>query len=331
MIEFPVAMKIAVTGASGHIGANLCRMLIDRGHEVKALIHNSTKGIEGLDMEFVPGNITSEDDLRKLCNGCEIVFHLAASISIRENDRNCLRINVDSCTNLLRAAEAEGVRRIIHFSSIHAFRQEPLDTILDETREIALDGRASYDCSKALSQKIMSETSSPRAEVVILNPTAIIGPNDYKPSLLGNAIIRFHKGQNPSLIPGGYNWVDVRDVCSAAINAIEFGVPGECYLLGGNWKSLKSMADTIEKLGGHKAPWLCLPMPVAWLGAVFLNLHARITKSVPLYTTMSLETLKHSPRHISSKKAIIALGFEPRPFEETMTDTIDWFKENKYI
>jgi dihydroflavonol-4-reductase len=331
LIEFTETMRIAVTGASGHVGANLCRLLIDQGHEVKALIHNSTKGIEDIGLEFVYGEINSESDLRKLCSGCEIVFHLAACISISKKDANCQKINSDSCVTLLKAAEAEGVRKIIHFSSIHAYEQEPLDVELDEKRSLALEGGASYERSKAMGQKIMIEASSPRLEVVVLNPTAIIGPNDFQPSLLGNAIIRFFKGQNPSLLPGGYNWVDVRDVCSAAINAIELGVPGESYLLGGSWQSLKSMAAAIEKLGGHKAPWLCLPMSIAYLGAIFLNLHATVTKSVPLYTAMSLETLEQGHRNISSRKAAEALGFSPRPFEETMADTINWYKENKYI
>ncbi len=324
-------MKIAVTGASGHVGANLCRMLIDRGHEVKALIHNSKKGIEELGLEFVYGEINSEADLGKLCSGCEIVFHLAACISIRKNDIKCRVINTDSCITLLKAAKNEGVRRIIHFSSIHAYEQEPLDVELDETRSLALEGGASYERSKAMGQKIMIEASSPQLEVVVLNPTAILGPNDFQPSLLGNAVIRFFRGQNPSLLPGGYNWVDVRDVCSAAINAIELGVPGESYLLGGSWKSLKTMAATIEKLGGHKAPWLYLPMSIAYFGAIFLNLHATITKSIPLYTAMSLETLEHGHKNISSRKAAKALAFKTRPFEETMADTITWFKENKFL
>jgi dihydroflavonol-4-reductase len=324
-------MKIAVTGASGHVGANLCRMLLDRGHEVKALIHNSTKGIEDLGLEFVSGEINSETDLRKLCCGCEVVFHLAACISIRKKDKKCRIINTDSCITLLKAAKTEGVRKIIHFSSIHAYEQVPLDIELDETRSLALEGGASYERSKAMGQKIMSEASSSQLEVVVLNPTAIIGPNDFQPSLLGNAIIRFFRGQNPSLLSGGYNWVDVRDVCSAAINAIELGVPGESYLLGGSWQNLQTMAATIEKLGGHKAPWLCLPMSIAYLGAFFLNLHATITKSVPLYTAMSLDTLKHGHKNISCRKAEKALAFHPRPFEETMADTITWFKETKYI
>jgi dihydroflavonol-4-reductase len=324
-------MKIAVTGASGHVGANLCRMLLERGHEVRALIHNTDIGLETLDLEFLKGDVTSEADLRKLCSGIDVVFHLAAFISISKNDKRCASINTLSCTMLLDAARAEGVRRIIHFSSIHAFSQHPLDEVLDENRALALSDRTSYNHSKALGHKIMIEGSSSMPDVVVLNPTAIIGPNDFRPSLLGNAVIRFYKGRNPGLIPGGYDWVDVRDVCEAAVNAIDLGVPGECYLLGGSWQSLKTMADTVEKLGGHRAPRLCLPMWIASLGAIFFNLHARITGAIPLYTPMTLETLRNSHKNISTEKAAHTLGYKPRPFDVTMADTIKWFKENSYI
>lgn len=324
-------MTIAVTGASGHVGANLCRMLTSRGHKVKALIHNSSRGLEDLDLEFINGDVTSETDLRSLCNGCDTVFHLAALISIRKRDSRCDDVNTLSCTRLLDAARSEGVRRIIHFSSIHALSPFPLDGVLDENRPLALSGNASYDRSKAYGQKIMIEGSADGPEVIVLNPTAIIGPNDFRPSLLGNAVIRFYQGRNPSLIPGGYDWVDVRDVCLTAINAIDNGVPGECYLVAGSWQSLKNMADTIERLGGHRAPRLCLPMWIASVGAVFLNLHATITGAIPLYTTMTLETLKDSHRNISHDKAARVLGHKSRPFEETMADTVQWFKENNYI
>lgn len=324
-------MKIAVTGASGHVGANLCRMLPERGHKVRAMIHNSTIGLENLNLEFMHGDVTNEANLRKLCNGVDVVFHLAAFISISKHDNRCARINTLSCTRLLSAARAEGVKRIIHFSSIHAFSQHPLDEVLDENRALALSDKTSYNHSKALGHKIMIEGSSPGLEVVVLNPTAIIGPNDFRPSLLGNAVIRFYKGKNPSLIPGGYDWVDVRDVCEAALNAIDRGVPGECYLLGGSWQSLKTMADTVEKLGGHRAPRLCLPMWIASIGAIFLNLHSTVTGAIPLYTTMTLETLRNSHRNISKEKAARALDYKPRPFEVTMADTVKWFKENGSI
>jgi dihydroflavonol-4-reductase len=324
-------MKIAVTGASGHIGNNLCRMLIDRGHQVKAMVHRVAQGLTGLPLESIKGDVTSEPDLEELCHGCEVVFHLAAHISIRKTDPLCRSMNVDSCINLIKAAKSTGVKKIIHFSSIHAFRAQPLTGELNETRELTLNSPFSYDHSKALSQKIMMESSSRQLEIVVLNPTAVIGPNDFKPSLLGNALIRFYRGQNPVLVPGGYNWVDVRDVCTAAVNTIEKGIAGECYLLGGSWQSLGTLALEIEKHGGHKAPWLEIPVWMAQIGAPVINLQSLLTKHAPLYTFASLLTLSNSHRNISSAKAESILRFRPRPFTETISDTMAWFREHNYL
>jgi dihydroflavonol-4-reductase len=324
-------MKIAVTGASGHVGNNLCRMLIDRNHQVKAMIHSDTKGLTGLPLEFIKGNVTSTSDLTELCTDCEVVFHLAAYISFRKTDPACQRINTDSCINLVKAAKSAGVKKIIHFSSIHAFQEKPFDTELNETRKLSIGSHYSYERSKALGQKIMMEASSPYPEIVVLNPTAIIGPYDFKPSLLSSALIRIYKGEIPALVPGGYNWVDVRDVCSAAINAIEYGTSGECYLLGGSWQSLEDLAAEIHKQGGHQAPWLEIPVWMAQVGAPFINLHSVMTKKAPLYTAVSLHTLSNSHRNISSAKAESILGFRPRPFNETISSTIAWFRDNNYI
>jgi dihydroflavonol-4-reductase len=324
-------MKIAVTGASGHVGNNLCRMLTGQGHQVKALIHRDSGSLSGLNLELVKGDVISITDLKELCDGCEVVFHLAAAISILKNDPSCNRINADSCRNLVHAARSTGIKKIIHFSSIHAFRSDPLKEELNETRELALDSLISYDHSKALGQKIMQGSSSQSLEIVVLNPTAIIGPYDYKPSLQGNALIRFYKGQNPVLVPGGYNWVDVRDVCLAAVNAIEYGAPGTSYLLAGSWQDLRTLAREIHRLGGHKAPLLEIPVWMALMGAPLINLHAGITGKPPLYTPVSLHTLNHSHRNISSSRAESVLGFKPRPFVETLAATITWFRDNNYL
>ena len=323
-------MKIALTGASGHVGNNLCRLLVEEGHQVKALIHRDIKGLSGLPIEHIRGDVTSEADLEKLCSGCEVVFHLAAYISIRRNDPLCRKINVDSCLNLIRAARKEGVRKIIHFSSIHAFRQDHVAE-LNESCGLAHDSMISYDRSKAWSQKLMIEASAIDLEITVLSPTAIIGPHDFKPSLTGNALIRFYKGQIPALIPGGYDWVDVRDVCVAAIKAIEQGKAGTCYLLSGSWQNLHMIGREIENLGGCRMPSLELPLWMARLGEPFLNIHSFISKKVPLYTSVSLHTLKYSHRNISSVKAKLALDYNPRPITATLHDTITWFRENNYI
>ena len=306
-------------------------MLIDRGHHVKALVQKEVNGLAGLQMEFVKGDVTSESDLVNLCSDCELVFHLAAYISIRKTDPICRMVNVDGCMNLVRAARSTGIKKIIHFSSIHAFYEEPLAVELNETRALSTDSTISYNRSKALGQKMMLDASSKDLEIIVLCPTSIIGPNDFKPSLMGNALIRFYNGQNPFLVPGGFNWVDVRDVCTAAINAIESGMAGACYLLGGSWQSLGTLAQEIEKQGGHKRPRLELPMWLAQAGAPLLNLQSLLSKKAPLYTAVSLQTINSSHRNISSERAKKALGYNPRPFRETLSDTLAWFRENNYI
>jgi dihydroflavonol-4-reductase len=324
-------MKIAVTGASGHVGTNLCPMLIEQGHQVKALVYQDLNGIEHLPMEFIRGDVTREEDLVALCRDCEVVIHLAAYISLRKKDPKCGKINADGCVNLINAAKKTGIRKIIHFSSIHAYNQAPFDGTLDENRSLCLNSLVSYNQSKAWGQKIMIESSTRDLEIIVLNPTAIIGPFDYAPSYLGHALLRFYRGQNPGLIPGGYNWVDVRDVCQATINALEYGTGGTSYLISGSWLSLRSLADEIRKLGGHAPPRFELPFFLAQISTPFLNFHSYINKRPPLFTYVALDTIKNSHRNISNEKARKFLKFNPRPFDVTLSDTIKWFQDNKYI
>jgi len=324
-------MKIAVTGASGHVGANLCDMLIQQGHQLKVLVYQDLKGIEHLPVEFIRGDVTREEDLVDLCRNCETVIHLAAYISLRKKDPDCWKINAASCINLISAAKKTGIRKIIHFSSIHAFNQEPFDQTLDEKRDLCLNSSIAYNQSKAWGQKIMLESSTRELEIIVLNPTAIIGPVDYTPSHFGYALLRFYKGQNPGLIAGGYNWVDVRDVCLATLNALKYGTGGASYLIPGSWQSLKTVVHDIWKLGGHAPPRFEIPVFLAQIGMPFLNFHSFISRKPPLYTYVALDTIKNSHQDISFEKARQVLKYNPRPFDVTLQDTIKWFQDNKYV
>jgi dihydroflavonol-4-reductase len=202
---------------------------------------------------------------------------------------------------------------------------------LNENRALDVDSSFDYVRSKALAEKMITEANGKELETIVLSPTAVIGPHDYKPSLLGDAVIRFHKGKAPALIPGGYDWVDVRDICIAAMNAIEMGQPGEKYILSGHWRSLKELTDIIHKLGGAKPPLLTVPFALAMASAPLLNLYSKMRKQSPLYTNVTLDAVARSHRIISSQKAKTTLKYSPRPFEETVADTIRWFKEEHYI
>jgi len=325
-------MKIAVTGASGHIGSNLIRALIKEGHQVKVLYYMDNRGFEGLPVEISPGSMDSPDALSQLVKGADVVFHLAAQISIEgKNDKSLLDKNIEGTKNIIEVIQHSGNIRLIHFSSIHALEHEPLNQPMDEKRPLALNDPIYYTQSKAYSEQLVLEAVENGLDAVILNPTAVIGPFDFKPSLLGQAIIRFYKGKLPSLIPGGYDWVDVRDITMASIASIKKGKKGQRYLLSGNWKTIKSLGQVIEKNGGKAIPPFQVPYWLAVAAVPVFRMMACISKRTPLYTYESLHILKNGNPLISNALAREDLGFEPRPFRETVSDTLEWYRQNNYI
>ncbi len=325
-------MKTAVTGANGHVGANLVRLLLERGHRVKVLVHNNSRALKGLDVEVVNGNLHDLSALESLCRGCDAVFHAAAKIAIGgEPKTGVYQTNVEGTKNILAAAENAGVRRLIHFSSIHALQQQPQDMPVDETRLLNLDSPMTYERTKALAEKLVLEHNSSRFQVVVLNPTAIVGPYDYGPSYLGQVILKIYRGRLPGLVPGGYNWVDVRDVARAAVTALEKGRPGERYLLSGEWQSLKTLADEVCRNRGKKCRLPVFPFGLARIGLPVLTAFARLRNQSPLYTATSLKILQSANRHVSNDKARRELDFHPRPFGESVADAVAWFKKHQYL
>jgi dihydroflavonol-4-reductase len=325
-------MNIAVTGANGHVGINLCRELLNHGHKVKALTHMHDSGLKHLNIEQIKGDILVKDSLQDLVRNSEIVIHLAAKISIQgERDSSIRQINVDGTRNILQVSRENNVKRFIHFSSIHAFEQYPQDQTLDETRRLVSDKAFAYDMSKAEGEKLVMEAAKDGFDSLVLCPTAIIGPADYEPSLTGKAMIELYNRQIPALVPGGYNWVDVRDIVQGCIASIERGKKGEKYLLSGQWRSLKEIATMITHITGRKTTSLMMPFWVAHIGLPFITFYSIIYGVQPLYTGESLHIIKNGSRNISNEKARNELGFSPRNLEDTLTDLFYWFKENEII
>lgn len=322
-------MRIALTGASGHVGTNLCHALLTEGHEVRVLINRTSKSLEEIPVERIPGNLLNINSLETLVNGAEIVIHLAAVISIRGvNDRDLLSININGTRNILEVVKKLPVRRFIHFSSIHALTQEPFDKILDETRPLALKDPIMYNRTKAWSEQLVLEAINKGMDGVIINPTSVIGPNDYRPSLVGKAILQICQNKLPGLVRGGYDWVDVRDVVSGTLQAIEKGRTGERYLLSGKWLSLPDLVGIISQYHKIKKDHAILPYWLAELGVPFMKVYAMLRDTDPLYTRESLDIIKHSHRMISCDKARKEFGYQPRPIETTVKDTLEWFSKN---
>jgi len=323
---------IAVTGASGHVGGNLIRTLLDRGEKIRVLVHQDQKALEGLGVEKVKGDVLNPGSLKQLFKNVDVVYHAAGYISILMSDWPHLEsVNVFGTRNVVEACLSCGVGRLIHFSSIHAFMQEPLDEPIDESRSFADPHRyPPYDRSKAAGQKEVLKGIENGLDAVILNPTGIIGPYDFRISHTGDVLLSLAQKRLPSLIKGGFNWVDVRDIVEGALSAEKQAPTGANYLLGGHWVSVCDLAAEVEKFTGVCPPRFNSPIWLARLGAPFMTAFARLAKKRPLYTAVSLKALDSNPM-ISHDKAARELDYHPRPFSDTIRDTLEWFCANGYL
>ena len=322
-------MKIAVTGANGHVGVNLCKALLEQGHKVKALTHQHTNGLHHIPVTLIKGDVLDKESLKPLLTDIDVVFHLAARISITgDRDGMVSRINTEGTRNMVAVAKEYGIKRFIHFSSIHAFKQQPLSQPLDETRPLVENEGFSYDRSKAAGERAVMEAVINGFPALVLSPTAIIGPADPEPSLTGNAVIDIYNRKIPSLVPGGYDWVDVRDIVAAAISAIDRGRIGEKYLLSGHWHSLQEFSGLIGTHSGRKTVNTILPMWIARFGLPYIALFSKLSGTKPLYTSESLTIITEGNRMINNAKARTELNFNPRPLAETIEDFLRWLKEN---
>jgi dihydroflavonol-4-reductase len=321
-------MIVAVTGATGHIGSNLVRTLLKRDRKVRALAHHNQKALESLDVEIVKGDISDPYSLAKAFSGAEVVYHLAARISLSMSDWPALEaINVIGTRNVVDACLQCGVRRLMHFSSIHAMTPEPLNEPLDERRPLVdSQGCPPYDRSKAAAEMAVREGIEQGLDAVILNPTSVIGPDDYQLSHMGTVLLALAQGKLPALVEGGFDWVDVRDVVTAAITAEERAPQAAKYLLSGNYATVCELAELTENILGTPAPRFVCPTWLARGGAPVVTVFNQLTRNRPLFTDVSVRALTHCNHNISHARAARELDYNPRALRETLKDTFRWFE-----
>ncbi len=324
-------MTTVVTGASGHVGANLVRMLLERGEPVRAVVRRSTAALDGLPIERVEADVCDPASLLRAFEGARRVLHLASLISISgDRDGRVFATNVVGARNVARAARAAGVERLVHVSSIHAFRQDPLHEPIDETRaRVDGPGHPAYDRSKAAGEAEVRAEIEAGLDAVIVNPSAIIGPHDYGPSRMGRFIQQIATRKLPALVPGGFDWVDVRDVCAGILAAAERGRRGENYLLSGQWRPVTHVARLVAELAGVPVP-PTVPRWAAQLGAPFIELWGHARGREPLYTRESLAALAAN-RSIRNDKARRELGYDPRAPEAAFEAAYRWFVDHGAI
>ena len=326
-------MKVALTGAAGHLGAAILQELTKRKIRIKALIRdNDTRACTDLPVEIIYGDMMHAGVLSKLMQDCDTVIHCAALISVNGDPKGLVhKTNVEGTQLVIDNAFQNGIKRFIHISSIHAYQQQPSLQILDEQRKHVTEKGFAYDRSKLAGKQIALAANNQGMEVLVIHPTSIIGPYDFKPSLMGKVIIDLYKGRLPFIFNGGFDFCDCRDVANAIVNATTMGRPGEAYLLGGKWYSLKQLAQFLSTASSKKINPVALSQFTAKLGLPAIKLLAAIKKKEPLYTVEALDALFTGNRFISSDKAGKELNYSTRPFEETILDTYHWFKNKSYL
>lgn len=321
---------IVVTGATGHIGNVLTRELLARGERVRAIIppFEDTTSLEGLEVEKVEGDVQNVNSLIQAFRGADVVYHLAAVISILAGKTKLLyQVNVMGTRNVVEACLKSRVPRLIYTSSIHARAEPPLGTIIDETMPFAPDRITDkYGKSKALATLEALKGVKQGLDVVVVCPTGVIGPYDFRPSEMGQLFTDFARRKLNAYIDGAYDFVDVRDVVMGHILACEKGQAGESYILSGERITVAELMLVLEELTGVKAPPYKIPFWLARVMVMFAPLYYRLTRAKPRFTSDSLRILR-SNSFISSKKARRQLGYSPRPIRESIADTIQWFKE----
>jgi len=325
---------ILVTGATGHIGNVLVRKLLDRGEKVRALIWRGedTTPLKNLDVEQVVGDVLDPASLEHAMHGVETVYHLAGIISILPG-RNPLvwRVNVEGTRNVLEAARHASIRRLLYTSSIHAIAHAPHGVAMDETLGFDQNNPyGEYDRSKATASLEVQKAAARDLDAVIVCPTGVIGPYDFRGSEMGEVIRSATEARTMLYVEGAYDFVDVRDVADGMIAAVKRGRRGESYILSGHKLSVRYMLETVREVTGKAFASVKIPFSLAELAARYTPWYYRRTQAKPRFTSYSLQVLQ-SNSNISCRKALAELGYKPRPVYESIADTVRWFLENRRV
>jgi dihydroflavonol-4-reductase len=328
-------MTTLVTGASGFLGSAVLRALLERGEPVRALVRprSNRQNLDGLPVEIALGDLTDRQSLADAVRGCQAVFHVAADYRLWAADpAELYRTNVDGTRTLLEAAGEAGVARILYTSSVATLGSRPDGEPADERTPAKLDHMIGhYKRSKYLAEQAVRELAGRGLPVVILNPSAPIGPRDIRPTPTGRMVLEAARGHFPAYVDTGLNVVHVDDAAEGHLLAFERGRIGQRYVLGGENLPLGEILGTIAQLVGRRAPRLRLPpgllLPLAHLAETAARLRGG---REPLLTTDGLR-MARKRMYFSSALAERELGFRARPALEALRDALDWYRRHGYL
>lgn len=333
-------MKCFVTGASGFIGSNLVHELLARGHEVKALLRPGAdqRGLTGADFEPVAGDLSDRAHLTAALRGCDWCFHVAARYALWMRDYAPMQAaNVDGTRLLLEAAAEAGCARIVYTSTVGCLKPAQWHdgqwVPSDETAAALYEEMTNeYKRTKWRAEEIARSQAARGVPIVIVNPTAPVGPRDVKPTPTGQVILDVLNRQMPAYLETGLNWVHVRDVAMGHILAAEKGRIGERYILGhteGNW-SLQTMLATLAEITGLPPIRFRIPYGVALAAAYTNEALARVTGKPPRAPLAGVRMARYQ-MFFNPRKAVEELGLPQTPPRQALADAVAWFQTNGYV
>ncbi len=316
-----------ITGASGFLGWHVAKKLIERGHQVRALVRPAAK-VQDLDVERATGDLRDPDSLSRAVEGCGAMFHVAADYRLWAKDsKELYRSNADGTRNILDAARKAGVKRVVYTSTVGCVGIPP-GGIGDESTPVGLeDMRGAYKRSKFLAEQYALESAASGFDVVIVNPTAPVGDHDFKPTPTGKMVVDFLRGAMPAFLDTGLNVVDAEDVAEGHLLAFERGQRAERYILGCQNMTLQTIFQHLASMSGMCAPRVQIPYAAAFAAGVASTGWAYVTGTEPR-APLDAVRMARKKMWVSHEKASRDLGYTPGSPEAGLRKAVDWFRAN---
>jgi dihydroflavonol-4-reductase len=327
-------MKAFVTGATGFVGSHVARVLAEQGANLRLLVRagSDTRNIEGLNAERAVGDLRDPASIEKAMAGCDTVFHVAADYRLWVRDPEQMYLaNVEGTRTILAAARKNGVRRVVHTSSVATMGFTSNGHLADEDSPVKLEGMIGpYKRSKFMAEQLALEAGASGMDVVVVNPTTPVGEQDIRPTPTGRIVVDFLKKKFPAYVDTGLNLVDVRECARGHLTALEKGRSGERYILGGENLTLKQILDKLAEITGLPSPRVKVPYVMALAtGVVDEMVTGRILGKEPR-ATIDAVRMGRKKMFVSSGKAERELGWNPSPVEDALRRAVEWFQIHHY-
>ena len=327
-------MLAFVTGATGFVGSHVARVLAEQGADLRLLVRvgSDTQNIDGLNAERVVGDLRDPASIERAMSGCDTVFHVAADYRLWVRDpEQMYQANVEGTRTILQAARKNGVRRVVHTSSVATMGFTSNGHLADEDSPVKLESMIGpYKRSKFMSEDLALKAGKSGMDVVVVNPTTPVGEQDIRPTPTGRIVVDFLKKKFPAYVDTGLNLVDVRECASGHLIALEKGRAGERYILGGENLTLKQILDRLAAITGLPSPRIKVPYVMALAtGVVDEMVTGRILGREPR-ATIDAVRMGRKKMFISSTKAERELGWNPSPVEGALRRAVEWFQTHKY-